>query len=379
MLVSLPKLERAFQLLGPGHFEIPNSHEEELRLVEKILWKLGFAVRRYPSYLPRFWQRLDNFLGTARQFTSYGEHERELIRASGVNFFVSLEEVLEHSLAFSAYALLNDHYAVDRDYRFRCSLVNARQFMVSQLNGRSMGSGRPVHLDSSGRNTLYPLIHGFGVLAALCTEVRSDQDRYRRSPEDFPLYHGKTDLEIMPFAHTVPLLDIRQEDGDRLINLFLEVTQVLEGAAVASVRNGVDHKRERFPSLQQIELACIAITQIMGKLESSGACPNVHIFDGSETDAFGRSMSILKDYRGRTARFLRPYRYRRSGMPSLRTPQFVMSWAHIDDSTEVLRLTYQEESDFLKMWRNYVAIPSLSLTPTPETSVDDLPSELLVR
>ena len=97
-----------------------------------------------------------------------------MIRASGVNFFVSLEEVLEHSLAFSAYALLNDHYASDDQYRFKCSLSDAREFMVSQLDGRAMGSGRPVQLDPTGRNTLYPLIHGFGVLAALCTP-RFDQ------------------------------------------------------------------------------------------------------------------------------------------------------------------------------------------------------------
>ena len=40
-----------------------------MRLVDKILWKLGFDVPRISSLYARFWQRLDAFLDTARQFS----------------------------------------------------------------------------------------------------------------------------------------------------------------------------------------------------------------------------------------------------------------------------------------------------------------------
>ncbi len=161
-------IQQAFQLLRYGQFELPSTPEEEDRLVEKILWKLGFNVRLYPTHQHLFWKRIDKFLETVRNCGTYNEYDKELIRSSGVNFFVSLEEILDYSLSFTTWALLSDHYGKTK---FRCNFDEARNFMASRLNGLRWGSNEPLEFDPAAKNTLYPLIQGFRLLADLCNTI----------------------------------------------------------------------------------------------------------------------------------------------------------------------------------------------------------------
>ena len=351
---SRERVLQSFSLLKWGDFTVPTNNLEEARLVATILWKLGFRVRSYPTYLDTFWQRYDNFLQTSRKFTRYGDPEREEIRGAGSNFFVSLEEILENSLAFSTFALLYDHYTADYFNRFKCSFHRARAFMSDQLSGRSLGHGQVLRLDPNGKNTLYPLIHGFGILAAICTERKANPEAYERPPDQFPAYEGKTSLLTMPFRHIIPLLDLRQEDSDRLVRLFLEVTQVLDGAKVSKVRNTLQHKQEDFPSAQEIEVACMAISKMIGTMEVAGVCPNVYQVSSSKEDAFDRGVTTMTDYRGRRVDLPLPSAFGQLGLPSSRTMQFVMPWARIGDSSELMRLAFQEESDYTQMWGDFL-------------------------
>ena len=351
ILASPHRLQRAFEVMRFGWFEVPSSSEEEDYLVDKILWKLGFDIGLYPRAPSRFWQRLENFLNAARSCTSYNERDREVIRSAGVNLFVSLEEVLENSLSFAAWALLSDHYGVTE---FKCGLDEARRFMASRLTGLRHGSNDPLELDPEGKNTLYSLIQGFAVLAEVCRGIgEGDSSGLRRGDSELPGYYGKTEVQQFPFLHRVLVLDLGDEDRERIIALLGNVTSVLEAAQVHSIRNRLEHKRPGFPSRAEIEGACAATETAVNEMETAGMTPLVFFYSGSTSDRYGRTTFALEDYKGRKISVSRPSQYILCGLPPLRVPQIIVPSMHIGDSTELMRFAYVESSEYVELWRDY--------------------------
>jgi len=218
VLNDVEHLQQAFNVLRFGRFNLPTSPGVEEQLIEKLLWKLGFDPIVYPPYQNHYWQRLDNLLAVSRTYGPYNESDKEAIRSAGVNFFVSLEEVLDYSLSFSTWALLADHFGKTR---FVCNFDAARHFMASRLNGMQYGSNDPLHFDESGKNTLYPLIQGFAVLANLLEAVVSNGNgTLHRAEEEMPEYHHENTLEVFPFVHKVMALDTPVVDLNRIIVLL---------------------------------------------------------------------------------------------------------------------------------------------------------------
>ncbi|HCX89684.1 MAG TPA: hypothetical protein DHT43_04015 [Deltaproteobacteria bacterium] len=351
VLASSDHLQRAFQILRYGWFVLPSFPEEEERLVEKILWKLGFDIGLYPPHQRLFWERLEKLLETARTYTTYDEHDRELIRSAGVNFFVSLEGILDYSLSFTTWALLSDHYGVTK---FKCNFDDARRFMVSRLNGLQLGSNEPLEFNAEGKNTLYPLVQGFTVLAELCSELIEGRNGDLRRPEnEFPGYYGKTEVELFPLLHKALILDLRKGDCDRIIGLLREITATFEKFQVCNIRNRIEHRRPDFPSQEEIERACGAVTDTVNKMEAAGVCPLIYLYSGRTVDQYGRNIVMFKDYRGRQIIVNRPSQYSLCRLPSLHWPQIIVPWVHIGDSVELLRFQFEEISDYVKMWRGY--------------------------
>lgn len=344
-------LRRAFNILRYGRFVLPTSPEEEERLLEKILWKLGFDIGLYPAYLPLFWSRLKKFRETAETCDTYNEHHMELIRSSGVNFFVSLEEILDFSLSFTTWALLSDHYGVTK---FECNFDEARHFMVSHLNGRKLGSNRPLEFNSGGKNTLYPLIQGFAVLAELCNEIiEGKKGELKRSENELPGYYGKTEIELFPFLHKTLLLDLGKRDCDRIIALLSKITSKLEISQIASIRNRIDHKRADFPKQEEIEKACGAVAEIVTEMEGAGICPVLYLYAGRVVDQYGRTVVKLKDYKGREITIDQPSNCSFCRLPSVIEPLIFVPCMHIGDSFESIRFKFEETSDYVTMWRDY--------------------------
>lgn len=330
---------------------LPSSPEEEERLVERILWKLGFDIGLYPPHQRLLWDRLEKLLETARTYATYDEYDRESIRSAGVNFFVSLEEILDYSLSFATWALLSDHYGVTK---FRCDFDEARRFMASRLNGLRLGSNDPLEFDAGGKNTLYALIQGFAVLAELCSGMIGGRNRGLIRPEnELPGYYRKTEIELFPFLHKALILDLREGDRDRIIGLLREITATLETAQVCSIRNRLEHRRKDFPTQAEIERACSAVADTVSNMEAAGLCPLIYLYAGRTVDQYGRSVVMFKDYRGREIPVRRPSQYDLCGLPSLRRPQIIVACMHIGDSSELLRFKFEEISDYVEMWRGY--------------------------
>jgi hypothetical protein len=378
ILASSDHLNQAFQFLRYGWFVSPSSPEEEERIVEKILWKLGFDIRLYPSHQRLFWDRMERLLEAAKTYTAYNEHDRELIRSAGVNFFVSLEEILDYSLSFTTWALLSDHYG---DTKFKCNFHDARRFMALRLNERSYSNGR-LEFDAGGKNTLYPLVHGFSALAELCSElIEGGNGELIRPENELPGYCHKTEIELFPFLHEVVILDIRKRDCDRITVLLQEITATFERAQVCNIRNLIDHRRSDFPNQEEIEKMCSEIADIVNKMEVAGVCPLIYLYAGETVDQYGRSVVMFKDYREREITVSQPSQYSMCKLPSINLPQIIVPWIHIGDSFELMRFQFEETSDYAEMWREYpkrrTRVPSNELKEDFDSEQKQLGEQIL--
>lgn len=329
----------------------PIDETTEQRLIEKLLWKLGFDVKLYPEHNSTFWRRHEALLATARTDLPYSERDKEAIRSAAVNFFVSLEEILDHSLSFSSWALFSDHY---KDTQFEFSLPKARKRMAGVLDGREITKDAPLRIDANGLNTLYPLIEGFAQLSMACKEhLEMDASAHARADQELPGFHQKTELDLFPFVHTILLLDLRAYDQQRIIDLLHSVARTLEQAGICDIRNRLEHKREDFPVQEQIETALDAAARCAEKLERSGLYPKVSYHRRSESDHHRRTKHVFQDYKGSELILNSPSQYRTALSLNLNAPLIIVPSMTIGESTDLIRFVLVEESPYVQLWENY--------------------------
>lgn len=351
LFVSRENLEQGFKFLRYGRFELPDNPAAELHLVDKVLWKLGFDVCLHPEYLRLFWERFDNLLGIIGKHTGSNHRAQDLIRSAGVNFFVSLEEILDYSLSFFTWVLLSDHYGVTR---FRCNFEKARRFMAGRLSGRKSSSQEEFDFDPNGKNTLYPLTRGFKILANVCLElIQNGGSKLQRGKGDLPGYYMKTDVEQFPFMHTVFLLDLSKKEQEEIINLLMEVARELDSSNVCGVRNRIEHRRVDFPNRDEIKESCDTVAQIIRKMEKVGICPMVYVYREYRVDQFSRGVAFLEDYRGGKFELRVPGQLMFSHLPSPTETQIIVPCLHLGESADVLRFSFEEGSDYVDLWKDY--------------------------
>jgi len=344
-------LNSAFNNLRYGLFVPPSSLEDEDFLIEKILWKLGFDIPAYPQYQRLFWTRLQRLVDFVKSSSTFDENTKEIIRSNSVNFFVSLEEILEYSLSFSTWALLSDHFL---DTKFRCDLNKARQVMASFLNGRQFGSNEPLKLDPDGKNTLYSLIQGFVILSDLCIELINDNNKkYIRNKKEQPGYFGRTTLNTFPFIHKMLIFDIPKNDFERIIELLNEITHQLEISNICSIRNRLEHKSTDFPGQKDILSSCDVVSSIIQKMEEFFITPSVHLYSGLILDQFRRRTLIFKNYAGKEIRLTFPSEFEPCELPSSHAPLLFFPLVRLGNTSDPLRFQIIEPSDYVNTWESY--------------------------
>jgi hypothetical protein len=344
----LEKALRSYRCPVPN---LPVDAGKEAKLINKLLWKLGFDIPLYPEYQDVFWRRLERLLNVARTSGEYAESEKEAIRSAAVNFFVSLEEILDYSLSFITWVLLSDHFG---ETKFECNFDKARMKMAETLNGRRFGSSEPLKLDPNGKNTLYPLVIGFAVLSELCKELlEGKQGNLRRPDSELPGFHGKTELQLFPFLHRVLLLDIRQFDQNRILDFLSEITRILEIAEICNIRNRLEHRRTDFPSQEEIEKAIRDVSDVIERMEKSGICPLVYVPSKVIQDQFGRTIVYYKDYRNREIELYLPPQYEVSIRRPTAAPTILTPWIHLGESIDILSFRYSETSEYARILENY--------------------------
>ncbi|HXP52954.1 MAG TPA: hypothetical protein VN922_23620, partial [Bacteroidia bacterium] len=182
------QIKKTFSVLF-GDFKMPDEVEEVNVTIDKILWKLGFDINLYPSFLTKFWERSTLFQSVVKGCTNLNDTEKDKIRSSAVNFFVSVEEIIEQALSFITWALLSDHYI---ETKFRYNFETARDFMCVTLNGHVISGNSPLIFDQDGKNTLFPLTAGFSALIEICDKMISEgAAKYKRPASELPHLYKK--------------------------------------------------------------------------------------------------------------------------------------------------------------------------------------------
>ncbi len=334
-----------------GNFEMPTTPEEEEVLIDKILWKLGFDINIYPNHLSKFWLKLQKFKDTTRSCVSFNDSDKEKIRSAAVNFWISLEEVLEQTLSFITWTILSDHFLKTH---FKYNFEDARNLMCEKLNGHQIGSDEKLELDNKGKNTLFPLTEGFAALLDICNNLLIEgADKYKRNENEMPDFWHKAELVSFPFESKIQLFDIKPSNFKILSNLISEIPKSFSKNNVLSVRNRTQHKRDDFPSQEEILAACNAVEDIVNKIEVNSIYPNVYLFKCTTIDKFNRVTFEYEDYKGRNIIIKPTFEFAGSKLPSSRKPQIIIPILNIGNSQELLRFKFEESSSYLKFWKDF--------------------------
>lgn len=343
------QLEKTFGSL-PGYFSMPNSQESEIKLIEKIAWKLGFSINLYPSFIEDFWNNLSKFKADVFLQSTYNEGDKSKIRSSAVNLFVSMEEILQQSLSFIAWALLSDHYL---ESKFIYVYEDARQFMISKLDNFEYSSDQFLKFDKSGKNTLFPLINGFNALTKLCDQIIIDKEKYKRKLSEFPSYYNNDPLKVFPFEHKIFLLDLKALEYQKIKTEIKSISSEFGKGKILDIRNRLQHNREDFPSQQEILEAITSIEKSFSILENEGLYPNVYLFDKSITDEYKRTKISVKNYKGNLVNFYVTPELIGLHIPNAHKPLIVIDHLMIGLTNHPVVFRYKEKSSYQAYWKDY--------------------------
>jgi len=350
VLASHEKLAQALAHLRSSHFGLPTSRSEDRQLVNRILWKLGFPRTHFNSRLEAFYEKLTEFEEAASGSQSRVEYWKENVRAAGVNCFAVVEEILDLSLAFSAWLLFSDHFAEKHIFDLR----RARMLVSKELSGVVQTEDGPLELSPAGDNTLFPLVAGFLALTQRSSELLQSEAKYRKPEVLLARYTHGTTLQVFPYKHQRFLFDACKEELKETIDLLRTSGSSLRQSSVIAVRNGVIHPKQKFPTRADIDSCSVTLRETVQALERAGLVPTLFATVKVEDDGFGRHEITSVNYGDRHLKWSpSPALHVIKSLPSSRDPQVIVPSLHLPDTAEVLRFRVEEDSDYREMWRNY--------------------------
>lgn len=351
---SRAKLAAAIGVLRYGRMALPITPEQTQHLRDRMLWKLGFAVEEFPATVPRFWNRLRTTREAVESATEPLTEAVQAHRSEAVNLFVSTEEILDLSLSYISWALTNDHFGEPMIDRFVFDLSVARETTARLIAAQTAARDEPLVFTEDGKNTLYPLVEGFAVLAEHLESLDSgDPSSHLRAQPELPFYADRSALVEFPWRHTIPFLDLSPRARREVLDAVAGLPRLLARVRLLDVRNRLEHQRETFPSRSQISEALLGLEESLTDFERRGICPTLFRPAGNSTDAVGRSEIVLKNYAGVAAQIERPSMLRLADLPPPMSPQFCLVAAKLSGKGDFLRFGYREQSEYSKLWREF--------------------------
>lgn len=137
--------------------EIKSGDQRE-KLVSRFLWKFGFNPYRYGDEYPTLRRRITDFRDVLTDTDIVRtEADRERVRSSGVNLFVSVEHFLEDLIAYNVWLLASDHF-IDVRNRLRFDPRAALKKTGEVLSDENSSGGHNMAWDSNGANALGTLL-----------------------------------------------------------------------------------------------------------------------------------------------------------------------------------------------------------------------------
>lgn len=343
-------LARKSNLITACHevgLELAEEMDDE-EIVQTLMWKLGFAIHANDDPHSDFWARHER-LTALTQSSSMGTSAKFLETASP--YFAQLEGLLLDSLAFTTWALLNDH--VSSASPFTYDDEEDRLSGLSVLEGMYK-TGAPFFPNFTGQRVeLRNLMEGFRTLAKHLNDLRNDRPNYERAKEEFPEFDGKTDLKEFIFKSTTPFLDLTKPSQDRIVAGLNQIASTLTTANVNEVRNDYAHFRRTAPSITRFEEALDAVRLSVTRIENLGFCRLLYSPAGVSIDRWGQKRHDFAGPRSYEHTFMRPTTLDWMGLPDLSKPQLLVRSASFGDPNEVLRFTPRFQSDFSRMWEGF--------------------------
>jgi hypothetical protein len=202
VLVSPETLGKAFEIIRYGSFSMPNTAVEEKTLVNRLIWKLGFAVPAQPLQYQMLADNIKRLRDANHAYRNgNGDNNMARIRSEAVNVFVELERFLSDSLAFMTWVLTSDHYT-GTHFSFEVGGHFERMAELFTTYQNDTNVENPLIFEPAGKNTLFPLINGFRLLAGYCRWLIANANLYTRPASERPGYADRATLQVFPFHHT---------------------------------------------------------------------------------------------------------------------------------------------------------------------------------
>jgi hypothetical protein len=373
VFTSRPVTESVCQSLELPVAEVKNPTQAT---ISRVLWKFGFDIPRYDEVLERFRLRLERMNEAALSFApEQGEDAREALRSAGVNLFISVEEFLEEFIAFNIWLLASDHFVATR-FKYRPS--EARQ-IVSEILGEMLSTEYgEFRWQPIGGNTLGVLLQYLSAAArwtlSLVAPEAPDRISLQRPQEQLPHY-AENPNKRFPFRHKQLWADCDPDELRRHIQGFDRICKLFSQANLASVRNGLEHKRdeERFPTSDAI-LACVArLREALELADAQRYYPKTFWLYEVTSDRFGAKKFSLQDYRHKALIISGPTIA--AGLQGIGySDALVVAPTNLLGlPNSLLRFTVAKRSEYSEYWANY---PRRRKLPLQEA--EQAPSEALV-
>lgn len=338
-------------------------HEEltknDAELIDSLLWKLGFPLDDYLDPNEHFLKLHDDALLALRQHSVGSEqHFQEKLRSATVNYFVTLEGVLQDSLCYTTWALTCDHVTGDRPFVYREAVDGPAALDMLTRTSQNEDGDHAVSFDE--KNSLYALCRGFEILSRALAVAVAEMDSYRRTDERQFRWAGRQSLQRFPFTHTMPIIDIMADSRSFIMTELAGISKTLVAAEISELRNKLLHIRRGATELEQVRSGLETVREVLARLESNGFCRLMYKLSSRTTDAMGRERVLLSHNRGYEAEIYLPSNYEWLGLPPVRRPQYVMTTARVSSDGQVLRFLHEPSSAYAEMWEGFPTRPQFS-------------------
>ncbi|MDQ0762717.1 hypothetical protein [Streptomyces canus] len=336
----------ACEILG-----LPDNSPEDPNLMSAVLWKLGFPSPDLSDPHFDFWRLHEEMEDMVRAgATGPLPPSAEDFRGIAANYFVQLENMLDDSLAFTVWALTNDHFADRKSFVYSPGEDRVESYSWLQ---RAVESAGDAVLEYGRKNSLYALCRGFGRLSSELKIVSNERQRWERPVEDFPDWADRQQLLKFPFRHTIPFLDLTDASRELIVNRLQEVSRILVSNNISDARNSWMHGGRSTADFDEVRSSLSAIRQAVQIIEDCGFVRMNFTIASRQMDAYSRSITRFTRPRGYSFELHLPSQYDWLGLPTFKTPIHVVTAACFSAPNHFLRFRSEIRSAYSEMWANY--------------------------
>jgi len=360
---SRPVVER---ICGELDLELPEAGADEEIVIGRMLWKLGFDMPRHDAFAARFAERLKKFREMViLQSPIESEEDRESIRGCGVNLFVSVEEFVEQLISYNVWFLSQDHFLrTNFQYCPHSALATVSSILGEVLRADQL----EFRWSAAGENTL-------GVLARYLDECVNwmsslewrDREQYIRHPDDLPHYVDDP-LLYFPFRHTQLWADADLRELKQHVEGFCKIAKSLSQANLASIRNGLEHKRAggKFPETDTMIVCAARLQESFDWANVNRYIPKAFWLAEQRTDFYGKSTYTYEDKSGHEILIDGPFLVLGLPRDSFSSPRLVPPTNILGLPNSWIRLGLRETSNYSRFWEKYprrriIAFPSAAM------------------